>query len=117
MLCEQQLLRYRHLRLSLRRQRLFRIHRWPDSQHIEEWVEDGGSRVYEGLMEVSFWPLLLLTHSLLMKRPVGWVYFRPLGAVSSIERSDISFDVLLLKCLLMGNLSLDADVAQGPQVA
>jgi hypothetical protein len=24
-----------------------------------------------------------------MKRPVGWVYFLPLGAVSSMERSDI----------------------------
>ena len=24
-----------------------------------------------------------------MKRPVGWVYFKPLGAVSSTERPDI----------------------------
>jgi hypothetical protein len=44
---------------------------------------------YVGLMEVIFLPSLLFTHSLLMKRPVGCVYFLPLGAVSSIERSDI----------------------------
>ena len=46
-------------------------------------------KAYVGLIEVIFLPSLLLTHSLLMKRPVGWVYFLPLGAVSSIERSDI----------------------------
>ena len=40
-------------------------------------------------MDVIFLPSLLFTHSLLMKRPVGWVYFLPLGAVSSTERSDI----------------------------
>jgi hypothetical protein len=40
-------------------------------------------------MEVIFLPSLLFTHSLLMNRPVGCVYFLPLGAVSSIERSDI----------------------------
>ena len=48
---------------------------------------------YVGLIDVSFWPLLLFTHSLLMNRPVGWVYFLPLGAVSSIEKSDILADV------------------------
>lgn len=41
-----------------------------------------------------FLPLLLLTHSLLIKRPVGWMYFLPLGAVSSIWRSDIVVDVM-----------------------
>jgi hypothetical protein len=46
-------------------------------------------------MLVSFWPLLLFTHSLLMKSPVGCTYFRPFGAVSSMERSDIFFVVLL----------------------
>jgi len=40
-------------------------------------------------MDVIILPSLLLTHSLLMKRPVGWVYLLPLGAVSSIQRSDI----------------------------
>lgn len=44
---------------------------------------------YVGLMEVIFLPSLLFTHSLLINRPVGWVYFLPLGAVSSTERSDI----------------------------
>jgi hypothetical protein len=44
---------------------------------------------YVGLIEVIFLPSLLFTHSLLMKRPVGWMYFLPLGAVSSMERSDI----------------------------
>jgi hypothetical protein len=34
-------------------------------------------------------PPLPSTNSLLMKRPVGWVYFKPLGAVSSTERPDI----------------------------
>ena len=36
-----------------------------------------------------FWLDELLTNSLLMNRPVGKVIFRPLGAVRSIERSDI----------------------------
>lgn len=48
-----------------------------------------------GLMVVNFCSLLLLTHSLLMKRPVGWMYFLPFGAVSSTERSDIVFEVKL----------------------
>lgn len=29
------------------------------------------------------------TNSLLMKRPVGCVYFTPLGAIKSIDKSDI----------------------------
>jgi hypothetical protein len=48
----------------------------------------------EGLILVIFSPELPLTHSLLMKRPVGWMYFRPFGAVSSTVRSDI-VDMLL----------------------
>ena len=40
-------------------------------------------------MEVILLPLDEATHSLFMKRPVGWVYFKPLGAVSWIVRSDI----------------------------
>ena len=44
---------------------------------------------YVGLIESIFFPSLLFTHSLLINRPVGWLYFLPLGAVSSMERSDI----------------------------
>jgi hypothetical protein len=43
---------------------------------------------HAGSIEVIV-PPLPLTNSLLMKRPVGWVYFKPLGAVISTERSDI----------------------------
>lgn len=39
-----------------------------------------------GFMLVIFSPDFDLTNSLLMKRPVGWVYLWPLGAVSSMER-------------------------------
>ena len=42
-----------------------------------------------GFMLVIFSPFLDLTHSLLMKRPIGCLYLRPLGAVSSISRSDM----------------------------
>ncbi len=48
-----------------------------------------------GLILVILFPDLDLTNLLLMKRPVGWVYLRPLGAVSSIERSDIFAELLL----------------------
>jgi hypothetical protein len=34
-------------------------------------------------------PLVDLTHSLLINRPVGCVYLTPLGAVSSTERPDM----------------------------
>jgi len=44
---------------------------------------------YVGLVLTIFPPSEDSTHSLLMNRPVGWVYFRPLGAVSSTERFDI----------------------------
>lgn len=40
-------------------------------------------------MLVIFSPDFALTHSLLMKRPVGCEYLRPLGAVSSTARSDM----------------------------
>lgn len=43
---------------------------------------------HAGSIEVIV-PPLPLTNSLLIKRPVGWVYFKPLGAVISTERSDI----------------------------
>ena len=43
-------------------------------------------RIYAGLTVVIFSPDLASTHSLLIKRPVGWWYFRPLGAVSSTVR-------------------------------
>lgn len=48
-----------------------------------------------GLILVILFPDLDLTNSLLMKRPVGWAYLRPLGAVSSIERSDIFAELVL----------------------
>lgn len=48
-----------------------------------------GGPTHVGLIEVNFCPVELLTHSLLMNNPVGWMYFRPFGAVSSICRSDI----------------------------
>lgn len=37
---------------------------------------------YVGLMDANFWSLLLLTNSLLMKRPTGCAQDLPLGAVS-----------------------------------
>lgn len=46
-----------------------------------------GGVSYVGFIEVIFSPDLDLTNSLLMKRPMGCVYLRPLGAVSSMLRS------------------------------
>ena len=43
-----------------------------------------------GLMLVIFSPEEDLTNSLLMKRPIGCLYSRPLGALSSMTRSDMS---------------------------
>ena len=37
-----------------------------------------------GSMGVMVWPEVAATNSLLMKRPVGCVYLRPLGAFNSI---------------------------------
>lgn len=54
-------------------------------------------------MEVIFLPLQLLIHSLLIKRPVGWVYFLPLGAISSTWRSDIVVDVVAVESLTCKN--------------
>jgi hypothetical protein len=45
--------------------------------------------MYLGLMDEMVSPDLDATNSLLMKRPHGWAYFRPLGAVSSTKRSDM----------------------------
>jgi hypothetical protein len=45
---------------------------------------------YEGLILSIFSPSELFTHSLLMNNPIGCVYFRPFGAVSSTVRSDIA---------------------------
>jgi hypothetical protein len=47
------------------------------------------TEAYLGFMVVIFSPFLDLTHSLLIKRPIGWVYLRALGAVSSMDKSDI----------------------------
>lgn len=44
---------------------------------------------YVGLMAVIFSSLDDFVHSLLMKRPMGWLYWSPLGEVSSTVRSDI----------------------------
>lgn len=57
-------------------------------------LEYKDGETYVGLMEVIFLSLLLLTHSLLINKPVGWVYFLPLGAVSSTDKSDILCDML-----------------------
>lgn len=87
------------LQLCPRLRRWLRKRKRSQSHHCEMVsirLEDSrGSAAYVGLMETIFLPSLLFTHSLLMKRPVGWVYFLPLGAVSSIERSDILAEVLL----------------------
>jgi hypothetical protein len=44
---------------------------------------------YVGLIDTIFSPFLEATHSLLMNKPVGCVYLRPLGAVSSTDKLDI----------------------------
>lgn len=51
--------------------------------------ERGKRKRYVGFIDVIFSPFSDLTHSLLMNRPVGCLYLRPLGAVSSTSRSDI----------------------------
>ena len=54
-----------------------------------------------GFIEVTFWPPVALTNSLLMKRPVGSVIFFPLGAVRLILRSVMLKDLVEeQKCLL-----------------
>ena len=57
---------------------------------------DLSKNAYVGFMLVTLSPLLDFTHSLLMKRPVGWVYLTPLGAVSSTERPDMAWMLLKL---------------------
>jgi hypothetical protein len=46
-------------------------------------------QTYLGFMLEILSPLVDLTHSLLINRPVGCVYLTPLGAVSSTDRPDI----------------------------
>jgi hypothetical protein len=46
--------------------------------------------MYLGFMDVMVSPDFDLTNSLLMNRPRGCLYFRPLGAVSSTKRSDMA---------------------------
>jgi hypothetical protein len=58
--------------------------------------------VYLGLMVEMVSPDLDATNSLLMKRPRGWEYFLPLGAVNSTKRSDI-LNLLWLKPLANEN--------------
>lgn len=47
------------------------------------------STPYLGFIEVMVSPDLDLTNSLLMNSPLGCVYLRPFGAVSSTNRSDM----------------------------
>jgi len=47
---------------------------------------------YVGLIDVSFWPLLLATNSLLMKRPTGWFHFFPFGAVSGTSIAAVEYE-------------------------
>jgi hypothetical protein len=42
-----------------------------------------------GLIEAIFFPSDDLTHVLLMNKPMGWVYLRPLGAVSCTDKYDM----------------------------
>lgn len=51
----------------------------------------GEGLLYVGFMLSIFSPALEVTNSLLMKRPMGWVYLRPLGAVRVTERSDMMY--------------------------
>jgi len=74
---------------------------------VREGVEDGGDGeeglLYVGFMLSIFLPALEATNSLLMKRPIGWVYLRPLGAVRVTERSDMMY-------VLRGNLNVNRDI-------
>lgn len=45
---------------------------------------------YAGSIEVIVLPLFAFTNSLLMNRPVGWLYLRPFGAVSASEDAGIA---------------------------
>ena len=56
---------------------------------VVDLMTDAISDSSVGLIEVILLPLEEGTNSLLMNRPVGCVYFNPLGAVSSTERSDM----------------------------
>ncbi len=47
--------------------------------------------MYVGLTLVIVLPDLDFTNSLLMKRPRGWLYLTPLGAVSLMKRSDMVY--------------------------
>jgi len=51
----------------------------------------GEGLLYVGFMLSIFSPALEATNSLLMKRPMGWAYLRPLGAVRVTERSDMMY--------------------------
>jgi hypothetical protein len=64
--------------------------------HNEVWHESflehhstHKEQTYLGFMLEILSPLVDLTHSLLINRPVGCVYLTPLGAVSSTDRPDI----------------------------
>lgn len=74
-----------------------------------------GNYAYVGLMEVIFLSSLLFTHSLLMNSPVGWIYFRPLGAVSSIDRSAMVLEELNDLRKTCSNLIFGGGVDIGPE--
>lgn len=63
-----------------------------------------------GLMVAIFSPDLDLTNSLSMNRPRGWVYLRPLGAVSSTKRSDMLWT--LLQGVLSGEVGVVREVRE-----
>lgn len=65
---------------------------------------------YVGFTLVILFPLLDLTHSLLMKRPVGWVYLTPFGAVRSMLRPDMMRDVLDKDLMYFGKSDLRGGV-------
>src|ERR1700744_6389834 len=69
---------------------LGKLHQSQQSLPYTHWrAWSAGSKTYVGLMLVIFSPELDLTNSLLIKRPVGNVILRPLGAVSSTFKSVI----------------------------
>lgn len=56
--------------------------------------------IHVGLMLVIFSPDFDLTNSLFMKRPIGCLYSRPLGALRLINKSEVILDQ---KSFLKGN--------------
>ena len=81
---------------------------------VSSLVGGGGRRQLTcvGFMLVIISPDFALTHSLLMKRPVGCVYLRPLGAVSSTARSDM-LGLEVVDSLLAGTWLVNVECSDG----